>query len=204
MILRPGIHDLIAALQREIEMLRAENAALRQEVADLRRQLDKTSSNSSSAPSSDGLRIRRGSRAACAARRARRAAASRAHAGGALEAGRQAGCPSSGMRHEARRHCLAGLKAAMIAGVEKRQVFDLPEPRLTGRRASGDDLPLRRLPRPRPQGLRTIIATPESRAGTASRPPPKIQPPSPTPSPDHHLGVTAGRKKKPKSPVSVG
>ena len=47
MILRPEILDLVTALQREIEVLRAENAALRQEVADLRRQLDKNSSNSS-------------------------------------------------------------------------------------------------------------------------------------------------------------
>ena len=56
MILRPEVRDLIAALQREIEVLRAENAALRQEVADLRRQLDKNSSNSSKPPSSDGLK----------------------------------------------------------------------------------------------------------------------------------------------------
>jgi len=47
MILRPEIRDLISALQREIEVLRAENATLRQEVAELRRQLDKNSSNSS-------------------------------------------------------------------------------------------------------------------------------------------------------------
>jgi transposase len=35
-------------------------------------------------------------------------------------------------RHEAEacRHCLAGLTTAMVTGVEKRQVFDLPEPRL--------------------------------------------------------------------------
>ena len=56
MILRPEIRDLISALQREIEVLRAENATLRQEVAELRRQLDKNSSNSSKPPSSDGLR----------------------------------------------------------------------------------------------------------------------------------------------------
>ena len=48
MILRAEIRDLIAALEREIEGLRAENAALREEVADLRRQLDKNSSNSTS------------------------------------------------------------------------------------------------------------------------------------------------------------
>ena len=50
MIFRPEIRDLIGALQREIEVLRGENAALRQEVADLRRQLDKNSSNSGKPP----------------------------------------------------------------------------------------------------------------------------------------------------------
>ncbi len=35
-------------------------------------------------------------------------------------------------RHEAQacRHCLAGLTTAMVTGVEKGQVFDVPEPRL--------------------------------------------------------------------------
>ena len=56
MILRPEIRDLIDALQREIEVLREENAASRQEVADLRRQLDKNSSNSSKPPLSDGVK----------------------------------------------------------------------------------------------------------------------------------------------------
>ena len=77
MILRPEVRDLIAALQREIEVLRAENAALRQEVADLRRQLDKNSSNSSKPPSSDGLKKPRALPAACAAGRARRAVGKR-------------------------------------------------------------------------------------------------------------------------------
>ena len=56
MILRPEIRDLICALQREVEVLRAENAALRQEVAELRRRLETNSTNSSKPPSSDGLR----------------------------------------------------------------------------------------------------------------------------------------------------
>ena len=56
MILRPEVRDLIGALRREIEVLRADNAALRQEVADLRRQLDQNSANSSKPPSSDGVK----------------------------------------------------------------------------------------------------------------------------------------------------
>src|SRR5271157_5850292 len=51
------------------------------------------------------------------------------HAGGTLK---QVAKPDVVERHEAQacRHCLAGLTAAMVKGVEKRQVFDLPEPRL--------------------------------------------------------------------------
>src|SRR5208282_1986507 len=53
---RAIFRDVVTALRREIEVLRAENAALRQRVADLQRQLDKNSSNSSKPPSSDGLK----------------------------------------------------------------------------------------------------------------------------------------------------
>ena len=74
MIFRPEIWDLISALQREIEVLRMENAALRQEVADLRRQLDKNSSNSSKPPSSDGMTKPPRIAGSSAADRAKRAA----------------------------------------------------------------------------------------------------------------------------------
>jgi len=51
------------------------------------------------------------------------------HAGDTLK---QVANPDVVERHEAQacRHCLAGLTTAMIVGVEKRQVFDLPEPQL--------------------------------------------------------------------------
>jgi transposase len=55
MELSSDVRALIEGLQRELAELRAENAALKQEVADLRRQLGKNSSNSSKPPSSDGL-----------------------------------------------------------------------------------------------------------------------------------------------------
>jgi transposase len=129
MILRPEILDLVTALQREIEVLRAENAALRQEVADLRRQLDKNSSNSSKPPSSDGLskppRVAGGTRG----KSGKRSGGQTGHGGATLK---QAAKPDVIERHEAeaRRHCLAGLTGAMITGVEKRQVFDQPAARL--------------------------------------------------------------------------
>jgi transposase len=129
MILRAEIRDLITALQREIEVLRAENAGLRQEVADLRRQLDKNSSNSSKPPSSDGLkkppRVAGGARG----KSGKPSGGQTGHSGGTLK---QVAKPDVVERHEAEicRHCLCGLTRAMITGVEKRQVFDLPEPRL--------------------------------------------------------------------------
>jgi transposase len=129
MILRPEIRDLIDALQREIEVLRAENAALRQEVADLRRQLDKNSSNSSKPPSSDGLRKPPRIAGSLRGKSGKTSGGQTGHAGGTLK---QAARPDVIERHEAQvcRHCLARLTAAMVVGVEKRQVFDLPEPRL--------------------------------------------------------------------------
>ncbi len=129
MILRPEIRDLVGALQREIEVLRAENAALRQEVADLRRQLDKNSSNSSKPPSSDGVKKPPRIAGSTRGRPGKTSGGQAGHAGGTLK---PVAKPDVIERHEAEacRHCLAGLTTAMVTGVEKRQVFDLPEPRL--------------------------------------------------------------------------
>jgi transposase len=128
MILRPEIGDLIGALQREIEVLRAENAALRQEVADLRRQLGKNSSNSGKPPSSDGLKKLPRIAGSLRGTSDKTSGGQAGHAGDTLK---QVAKPDVVERHEAQtcRHCLAGLTTAMITGVEKRQVFDLPEPR---------------------------------------------------------------------------
>ncbi|HTR14066.1 MAG TPA: transposase [Roseiarcus sp.] len=129
MILRPEIRDLIAALQREFEVLRAENAALRQEVADLRRQLDKNGSNSSKPPSSDGLRKPPRVAGSTRGKSGKPSGGQAGHKGGTLK---PVAKPDVIERHEAQacRHCLAGLRRAMIAGVEKRQVFDRPKPRV--------------------------------------------------------------------------
>ena len=129
MILRPELRDLIGALQREIEVLRADNAALRQEVADLRRQLDKNSSNSGKPPSSDGLKKPPRVAGSTRGKSGKTSGGQAGHAGGTLK---QVAKPDVIERHEAEacRHCLAGLTTAMITGAEKRQVFDLPEPRL--------------------------------------------------------------------------
>jgi hypothetical protein len=55
MVSYPDSGALIEGLLQELTALRAENAALRQEVADLQRRLAKNSSNSSKPPGSDGL-----------------------------------------------------------------------------------------------------------------------------------------------------
>jgi transposase len=132
----PALQALIAGLQRDIAELRAENTAfraenagLKQEVADLRRRLDKNSSNSSKPPSSDGFRkpvrvpksLRGGS--------GKKSGGQIGHKGDTL---RPVGKPDKIERHAAAHcaHCAAALTAAMARGVEKRQVFDLPEPRL--------------------------------------------------------------------------
>jgi transposase len=129
MILRAEIRDLITALQREIEVLRAENAQFRQEIADLRRQLDTNSSNSGKPPSSDGLKKPPRRAGSIRGKSGKTSGGQAGHAGGTLK---QVAKPDVIERREAQacRHCCAGLTAAMVTGVEKRQVFDLPEPRL--------------------------------------------------------------------------
>jgi len=55
MELPPSILALIEGLQHDVAELRAENAALKQKVADLEHRLGKDSTNSTKPPSSDGL-----------------------------------------------------------------------------------------------------------------------------------------------------
>ena len=121
---------LIDELRREIAALRAENLALKQEVADLRRQLGKNSSNSGKPPSSDGL----------AKPPPRMVSSLRGSSGKA--SGGQLGHQGDTLRpvatsdkiecHEAAqcRHRQAALTPAMATRVQTRQVFDVPAPRL--------------------------------------------------------------------------
>jgi transposase len=116
MILPPEIAGLIASLQRELEALRAENA-------ELRGRLEMNSSTSSKPPSSDGLRKRPVSLREPSDRAS---GGQKGHKGETL---RQIAEPDRIVTHEAAacRHCGCLLSLAMAAGMERRQVFDLPE-----------------------------------------------------------------------------
>lgn len=116
MILPPEVAALIASLERELESLRAENA-------ELRRRLGLDSSTSSKPPSSDGLRKKPVSLREPSGKPS---GGQKGHKGETL---RQVAQPDRIVTHTASacRHCGCALSRAMAVGVERRQVFDLPE-----------------------------------------------------------------------------
>ncbi len=117
---------LAAEVEALIASLRAEIAALRAEVADLRRQLGRDSSNSSQPPSSDGLRKKPRIGGSLRGRSGKTSGGQTGHKGGTL---RQVADPDCVVGHAACAcgHCGQPLEAGSAIGVEKRQVFDLPE-----------------------------------------------------------------------------
>jgi transposase len=124
-----GLQREIAGLKQEVSGLRQENAALKQEVADLRRQLGKDSNNSSKPPSSDGLGKKPRIAGSLRGTSDKKSGGQVGHKGDTL---RRVENPDLIKRHNASScaHCRAKLTAAMAVGIEKRQVFDLPDPRL--------------------------------------------------------------------------
>lgn len=112
-----------------IESLRAEIASLKQEVSDLRRQLNKDSSNSSQPPSSDGFKKKPRVLGSLRESSGKPSGGQTGHKGGTL---RLVSDPDEVMVHEAWRckHCDGALSATMATGTEKRQVFDVPIARL--------------------------------------------------------------------------
>jgi transposase len=123
-----GVRRENAALRDDGALLRRENAELREKVAELERRLNKNSSNSSKPPSSDGLKKPPRTQS-LRGKSGKKSGGQVGHKGGTLK---QVANPDRIEPHEADRcrHCRAGLTPAMITGVAKRQVFDLPEPRL--------------------------------------------------------------------------
>jgi transposase len=117
------------ALCQENATLRQDNAALKQQVADLRRRLDRNSANSSKPPSSDGLKKPPRVFKSLRGRSGKTSGGQVGHKGDTL---RPVDKPDRIERHAATacRHCQACLTAAMVTNEERRQVFDLPQPRL--------------------------------------------------------------------------
>jgi len=104
-------------------------AALKARIAELERRLGLDSSNSGKPPSSDGLAKKPRIPGSLRGTSGKKSGGQVGHKGDTL---RRVDKPDIIKAHRATRcgHCRANLTAAMAVGIEKRQVFDLPEPRL--------------------------------------------------------------------------
>lgn len=126
MALDPETKALIDGLLRKIARLEQENAALR-------RQLNLDSSNSSKPPSSDGLKKNPANKKprnrSLRGKSGKNSGGQKGHKGNTL---RQSETPDKTERHRVYEcdHCQARLGAPNVIGIEKRQLFDIPEPRL--------------------------------------------------------------------------
>ena len=116
-----------------IDELRREIAALKQENAELRRRLGLDSSNSSKPPSSDGLnkkpRAEKPRSKSLRGKTGKKSGGQKGHKGSTL---RQSETPDKTEHHQvcACWHCQAKLDTSNVINVDKRQVFDSPEPKL--------------------------------------------------------------------------
>jgi transposase len=124
-----ALEQQLAAALRRIAELEDKLVALAEENADLRRQLAKSSDNSGKPPSSDGLKKKPRRPHSLRGKSGKKSGGQVGHRGDTL---RQTLTPDMVVGHEAERcgACQGVLTAAMARGVERRQVFDLPRPRL--------------------------------------------------------------------------
>jgi|RhiMethySRZTD1v2_1073278.scaffolds.fasta_scaffold460786_2 transposase len=118
-----------AAVEEEVERLRAENAVLLARVAELERRLGLNSSNSGKPPSSDGLAKPKREPRTRSLREAsgKPSGGQKGHKGETL---RQVAEPDTIVAHypDTCPACGSGLTAEASTGYSVRQVFDLPEP----------------------------------------------------------------------------
>ena len=121
------LEHLLATALRRIAELEASLARTALENADLRRQLAKNSCNSSKPPSSDGLK--KPTPRSLRGKSGKKSGGQAGHRGDTL---RQTATPDFVERHETAQcgGCQHALTAGMIKGFERRQVFDVPPPRL--------------------------------------------------------------------------
>jgi transposase len=129
MVSSPAVTALIEELLQELAALRVENAALKQEIAEPRRRLDKDSSNSGKPPSSDGPAKKPRIAGSLRVSSGKKSGGQPGHRGDTL---RPVANPDKIECHEATRcgHCRAALTPAMATRVERRRVFEMPRPRL--------------------------------------------------------------------------
>lgn len=123
---RPSYDELAVLVVQQaavIEGLRADNAALRAEIADLKHRLGLNSRNSSKPPSSDGLA--KPAPKSLRGKATRKPGGQRGHPGSTLA---QVATPDEIRRYEpvSCLGCGDGLAGAAEVGVARRQVFDLP------------------------------------------------------------------------------
>ena len=135
--------DRIAALEQKLVELFLANGRLREDLAaasgviarleqdnaELRARLAKNSGNSGKPPSSDGLKKPRREAGSLRGRSGKKSGGQVGHKGAGLK---PVARPDKIETHEASEctHCQGALTPSMATGVEKRQVFDIPEPRL--------------------------------------------------------------------------
>lgn len=129
MELSPEVRAVIDELLQRIAWLEQKVLVLEAENAELRRRLGKDSSNSSKPPSSDGPGKKPRIAGSLRGKSGKVSGGQPGHKGGTL---RRVATPDIVVKHSAAccAHCQARLSASMVTGVEARQVFDLPEPRL--------------------------------------------------------------------------
>ena len=118
----------IRLLEARLAEVEQENAALRQENAQLRSRLNKNSLNSSKPPSSDGLKKKPNPKS-LRKKGGRKSGGQTGHPGRTL---RQVENPDEVHVHyvEHCSGCQACLKNAAVQSIEKRQVFETPEPKV--------------------------------------------------------------------------
>ena len=139
MDIHPDIKALIERLEARLSQLEQEYAEYRQwaesrisqleeENADLRRRLGLDSSNSSKPPSSDGLK-KKPRTTSLRDKSGKKSGGQKGHKGNNLQ---QVETPDKIEHHDVCEcaHCQAKLDASNVVGSRKRQVFDIPEPRL--------------------------------------------------------------------------